>query len=327
MRLPWQKATEEETVPDEETPFTWEDEEDGEAGGEPAPEPPEDPLASLDENARRLYDEGVARAVQAERARIAGHARNRGFALTDDGDLAVADYNKVGGWLPVGRREEVPAAPVAPQAEAPDPMPDLFEDQAGWMAWNERQTQRRIEQATASLRAETERLQGLTAAPYQDSAIERAKTAAQGNPYLAAAFEHPDFAELFHDALTGATPEQLRNPRFLASATGVAAANLDPTRVPAPARDDQGRFTRATAHEVHREMAGRGTREAGPPRREPEGGKVRLNEYDRRLLQVVERDHGGEISREEWEDALEGDYFHYEKVMNQARARAKAGRR
>lgn len=324
LALPWSKGANEETPSDDETPFAWDDDEggDGEDDGEGEDEKPADPLASLDEGARKVAEEVAAKARAEERARAAAAAREWGMVYGEDGSLGAVDPGKVAGRLGFSQRQEAAAAPAA-KVETPepeDPMPDIFEDQAGWAAWNQRQTQREIARATAKLQEENEQLRRLASGPYQDSALERARSVV-GNGYLAPALEHPDFGEAFERAISTATAEQLRQTPFLVAAVACAAAELDPARAPERARDEKGRFT-DSAYQVNRDMAGRGTREAGPPRRDSHR-EIRIPATEARFLRAVQsEDYGGPISSEEW-DALDGNFKTYAEQMKRLQERSK----
>ncbi len=338
MRLPWQPKESDE--PEEGDELESEASFEGD-GDEPEADEPDEPqgLDALPAEARAAAEAYARTQVDAERAkgqRIAENARKRGFVIDDQGDLGVADYQQVVGWLAPGG-DPTPNPQAAAQSAPPvvdDPKPDRFDKPDEYEEWLLREQDRRLEAAVAKaiapLKAENDSLRGVVHSREAGDAMRTVREAvATHNPYVTAALDHPDFEATYKAYVAQQPVENLRDPRFLAKVAGFVAGELDPARaVPDAPRDAARRFAggRDLAHESSRADAARGgPRESGPVSR---GGEVprKMIREEQIVLKEAQRFAKGGMTQAEWDASEESDYDRYRQKRDQIKGRS-AGRR
>ncbi len=334
MRLPWSREPDEPEEGEElDAAAAFDAEDDEPEGGEPA-----DPqgLDAIPAEARAAAEAYAKTQVDAERAkgqRIAENARKRGFVIDESGDLGVADYQQVVGWLAPGGDPTPDTRTPTPSPVVPDdPKPDRFDQPDEYEAWLLREQDRRMEAAVAKaiapLKAENETLRGVVHSREAGDAMRAVKEAVEAhNPYVTAALEHPDFEATYKGYMAQQPVENLRDPRFLAKVAGFVAGELDPAKAQGSGIRDQGSGGggRDLAHESSRADAARGgPRESGPVAR---GGEVprKMIREEEIVLKEAQRYAKGGMSKAEWDASEETDYDKYREKRD--RAKRTAGRR
>lgn len=215
--LPWSKAAfrtrarGENEVPRGLFGLEEDDETEGQETGEGDPEAEgdgeaEDDLADVDPELRARFERVATQRTAQVQDRlnvVREKARERGVAITDDGDLALLDAQRLAGWVPTQPQQQAQAqtaAAAAPAAETDDEIPDPSLDPTGFQRWFAREQQRAIEAATKPILEQLRQTNYAVANREAVAATERAARVVEEYG-LGEIARHPAFAEVFQKTL------------------------------------------------------------------------------------------------------------------------------